>query len=353
MAVQKAMVLGMARSGIAAAKLLLLRGAEVWVCDTEEAARVSPARWTSWKRAGAHLLLGRRAPRGASRPGWMLLVVSPGDPGMEHPVVEAAQGAGRRGYRRDRVRLSRVQRACLLAVTGTNGKTTTVTLLGEIFKNAGRHDVTWSATSARPYSGAVPEMRAGDVTVCEVSSFMLETLQPKFHPAVSAVLNISEDHMNRHHTMARYIALKERIFENSGAGDFVVLNWDDPVTREMAQPREVPGSSGSLPARRCPIGAFVRDGERGVRHAGGTRIRSSAAPTRYTIPGEHNLRNALAATAMAMVAGIPAAGDSPHAAHLPGRGASASSSCASWTACASSTIPRAPTWTPRFRPCAP
>jgi len=297
MNVKKAMVLGMARSGIAAARLLQLRGAEVWVCDAKKEEDFKGA-LDELIRNGAHLLLNERHPE-EHLEGMELLVVSPGIR-IEHPAIEKAKALGvevvgeiEYAYREST--------GLLLAVTGTNGKTTTVTLLGEIFKNAGRttHVV---GNIGIPYAGAVPGMQPGDVTVCEISSFMMETSE-EFHPAVSAVLNISEDHMDRHHTMERYIALKERIFEKAGEDDFVVLNYDDPVTRDMANRAKcrIVWFSSRNPV---PYGAFVKDG----KAVFGTQndFVEICAPEEIYIPGEHNLKNALAASAMALVSGIPA-----------------------------------------------
>ena len=225
------------------------------------------------------------------------LIVSPGIP-VDHPAVVKAKALGvevmgevEYAYREST--------GLLLAITGTNGKTTTTTLVGEIFKNAGKrtHVV---GNIGTPYSGAVPEMKPDDVTVCEISSFMMETSRD-FHPAICAVLNISEDHLNRHGTMEKYIALKERIFENSGPDDTLVLNWDDPVTRDMknrAKCRVSWFSSHGEP----PFGAFVVDGEI-VYGAPGDNVPVCRADEVY-IPGEHNLQNALAAVAMTMAAGI-------------------------------------------------
>ena len=297
MNVKKAMVLGMARSGIAAAKLLQLRGAEVWVCDTKKKADFNGA-LDELEKNGAHLLLEEKHPE-EHLEGLDLLVVSPGIR-IEHPAIERAKALGvevvgeiEYAYREST--------GLLLAVTGTNGKTTTVTLLGEIFKNAGRKTYV-VGNIGTPYSGAVPEMRPGDVTVCEISSFMMET-SSEFHPAISAVLNISEDHMDRHHTMERYIQLKERIFENSGADDFVILNYDDPVTRDMANRAacKVVWFSSRNPV---PYGAFVRDGM--VVFGTPDSFQQICGADEIYIPGEHNLKNALAAAAMATVAGIPA-----------------------------------------------
>ena len=294
---KRAMVLGLARSGIAVSRLLLLRGYDVLACDSRNREDFKGA-LDEIAAQGAQLRLGEKEPERLLE-GVELLVVSPGIP-PTHPIMERARAlnvevVGEIEY------AYRESTGALVAVTGTNGKTTTVTLLGEIFKNAGRctHVV---GNIGTPYSGAVPEMKPGDVTVCEISSFMMET-SSKFHPHVSAVLNISEDHLNRHKTMENYIALKERIFENEGADDFVVLNWDDPVTREMAahtRAKAVWFSSREAVA----YGAFVRDGM--IVFGGRDNPRNICAVDEVYIPGEHNLRNALAATAMAMVSGVPA-----------------------------------------------
>ncbi|MBR0366994.1 MAG: UDP-N-acetylmuramoyl-L-alanine--D-glutamate ligase [Clostridia bacterium] len=292
---KRVMVLGMARSGIACAKLLLLRGAEVCVCDTKAEADFG-GKLDDLKAAGAAFLLGEKHPENHLE-GLDQLIVSPGIP-VDHPAVVRAKALGvevmgevEYAYREST--------GLLLAITGTNGKTTTTTLVGEIFKNAGKrtHVV---GNIGTPYSGAVPDMQPDDVTVCEISSFMMETSRD-VHPAICAVLNISEDHLNRHGTMEKYIALKERIFENSGAGDTLVLNWDDPVTRDMknrAKCRVSWFSSHGEP----PFGAFVVDGMI-VYGAPGDNVPICRADEVY-IPGDHNLQNALAAVAMTMAAGI-------------------------------------------------
>ena len=297
MNVKKAMVLGMARSGIAAARLLTLRSAEVWACDAKPRDAFDGA-LDEIEREGVHLLLGEAHPEDHLE-GLELLVVSPGIR-VEHPAIERAKALGIEvvGEVEYAYRESTGQ---LLAVTGTNGKTTTTTLVGEIFKNAGR--TTWVVGNiGAPYSAAVPKMRPGDVTVCEISSFMMETAS-QFHPSVAAVLNISEDHMDRHKTMDRYIALKERVFANCGADDFLVLNYDDPVTRDMAARahcRVVWFSSRN----QVPFGAFVADGK--VVFGEPEAFKVICGVDEIAIPGEHNLKNALAAAAMAMVCGVPA-----------------------------------------------
>ena len=294
---KKVLVFGMARSGIAAAKLLLDRGAKVYICDAKAEAAFNGA-LDELKAAGATFCLEEQHPEVLV--GDMdALIVSPGIP-VTHPAVVRARELGvevmgeiEYAYRE--------AKGLLLAITGTNGKTTTTTLLGEIFKNAGKRTFV-VGNIGTPYSGAVAEMKPGDVTVCEISSFMMET-SSKFHPTVSAVLNISEDHLNRHGTMEKYIALKERIFENSVGDDWVVLNWDDPVTRDMAN--RVHCRVGWFSSRNeVPFGTFVRDGM--IVYGTPQDCRTVCEAAEVYIPGEHNLKNALAATAMAMACGVPA-----------------------------------------------
>ena len=294
---KKVLVFGMARSGIAAAKLLLLRGAKVSICDAKEEADFEGA-LDELKAAGAEFHLGEKHPENLLE-GYDALLISPGIP-VEHPAVERAKALGIEvmGEVEYAYREAKGQ---LLAITGTNGKTTTTSLLGEIFKNAGKRTFV-VGNIGTPYSGAVPEMKPGDVTVCEISSFMMET-SSEFHPSVCAVLNISEDHLNRHKTMERYIALKERIFENCKGDDVVVLNYDDPVTRDMAN--RVHGKVAWFSSRNpVPFGAFVRDGM--IVYGSPEDCKPICEAKEVYIPGEHNLKNALAATAMALAAGVPA-----------------------------------------------
>ena len=250
---KKVLVLGMARSGIACARLLLLKGAQVTICDAKDEATFGD-KLDELRAAGAAFRMGEAHPEDLLE-GMDALIVSPGVP-VEHPAIVRAKALGievmgevEYAYRESK--------GLLLAITGTNGKTTTTTLVGEIFKNAGRrtHVV---GNIGQPYTGAVPGMTEEDVTVCEISSFQMET-SDTFHPSVCAVLNISEDHLNRHGTMEKYIALKERIFENCVGDDVVVLNWEDPVTRDMANRVKcrVVWFSSRNPV---PFGAFVREG---------------------------------------------------------------------------------------------
>ena len=294
---KKVFVLGMARSGIACARLLILRGAEVTICDAKDEAAFD-GRLDALRGAGAHFLLGEKHPEDRLA-GMDALIVSPGVP-VTHPAIERAKALGIEVMGEVEYAY-RASKGMLLAITGTNGKTTTTTLVGEIFRNFGKRTFV-VGNIGEPYSGAVPQMGPDDVTVCEISSFQMET-SDTFHPSVCAVLNISEDHLNRHGTMEKYIALKERIFENCVGDDMVVLNREDPVTRDMAN-RVKCRVSWFSSKHPVPFGAFVQDGV--IVYGTPEENVSVCRASEVYIPGDHNLQNALAATAMALAAGVPA-----------------------------------------------
>ena len=188
---------------------------------------------------------------------------------------------------------------CVIGITGTNGKTTTVTLLGEIFRNAGRttHVV---GNIGYPYSAAGLDSQDGDLFVCEVSSFQMETAET-FHPKAAALLNITEDHLNRHGTMEVYTAMKMRQFQNMTAEDVAVFNADDPALAPLIGQVKAQVMLFSR-KREVEQGAFVRDGEIVVRFHGAEEM---ICPVKDVfIPGPHNLENALAACCIAAAMGV-------------------------------------------------
>ena len=292
-----ALVVGLARSGVAAAMLLTAKGYAVRLNARKTKEELGEALLPLKGLKNIEYRLGE-APEGLLT-GVDLAVVSPGVP-IDHPVVRAAAEKGVELIGEMEL-ASRYGKGRLVAVTGTNGKTTTSTLTGEIFKNAGK--LTYVVGNiGLPYSAVAIDTRAEDVTVCEVSSFQLETISA-FHPELSAILNITQDHLNRHRTMENYIRLKARIFENQTGTDVTVLNYDDPVLRGMEQ---LPGcrvvwfSRAQVP----PLGAFVKDGM--IVYGEAESFRPVCAAAEVRIPGPHNLENALAATALAMEGGVPA-----------------------------------------------
>ncbi|MGI6237209.1 MAG: UDP-N-acetylmuramoyl-L-alanine--D-glutamate ligase [Candidatus Excrementavichristensenella sp.] len=295
--IKRALMVGMARSGMAAALLLSAKGAIVRLSDRKSREELGDVLEPLSHIPGVEYRLGE-APE-TLLDDVDLVVLSPGVP-LDNPVVGAAQarnipliGELELAYRNARGRL--------IGITGTNGKTTTSTLVAEIFKNAGKMSYLVGNVGF-PYSAIALDTREEDVTVCEVSSFQLETIR-EFRPQLSAILNIVPDHLNRHGTMAAYQSLKERIFENQREGDVLVLNYDDPLLRESAT-RAPCRVTWFAREGQPPGGAFARDGCILWLSQGEERVICDTADVR--LPGPHNLENALAATALAMEGAVPA-----------------------------------------------
>ncbi len=294
---KRTLVVGMARSGVAVAQLLLRAGAKVVINDSKTEEELGD---TLAPLAGLPIerLLGR--PAAECLAGIDALVISPGI-SVNAPFVQKAreQGAYVTGELETAWQLSRGE---MVAVTGTNGKTTTVSLLGEIFKNAGRvtHVV---GNIGYPYSQAGLESRDEDVFVCEVSSFQMETADT-FHPRVAALLNITEDHLNRHGTMETYTRMKMRMFQNQTAADVAVFNDDDPALAPLI-PQVKSRVMRFSRTHEVSCGAYVADGWMMVRWDGRESRVCETAEIR--IPGPHNLENALAACCVAVAMGVPTA----------------------------------------------
>ena len=293
---KRVMVVGMARSGVAAAQLLHRHGAIVTVNDSKTRQQLGDV---LAPLEGLPLTWALGCPAAEVLPGQEVLVLSPGVPDSA-PFVREAREAG--VYVIGEVELAyQLAPGDMVAVTGTNGKTTTVSLLGEIFRNAGKvtHVV---GNIGYPYSLTALTSRKEDVIVCEISSFQMETADT-FRPRVAALLNITEDHLNRHGDMATYTAMKMRIFRRQGPEDVAVFNADDPALAPL-----IPQAPGQvmLFSRKQEVkqGAFVREGKMILRWQGEDKPVCDAVEVR--IPGPHNLENALAAACVAAAMGVPA-----------------------------------------------
>ena len=226
-----------------------------------------------------------------------LVVLSPGVP-TDLPLVKSFYEQGLPVW--GEVELAyRVGDGEVLAITGTNGKTTTTALLGKIMQDA-RESVFVVGNIGTPYTSKALEMKQNSVTVAEISSFQLETID-EFAPKVSAILNITEDHLNRHHTMEEYIRVKELITENQGTEDVCVLNYEDEVLREFGKhltPRVVYFSSG----RKLDEGIYL-DGNKIILKDGEKEIEVIKTED-LKLLGKHNFENVMAAVAMAYYDGV-------------------------------------------------
>ncbi|MBE5787836.1 MAG: UDP-N-acetylmuramoyl-L-alanine--D-glutamate ligase [Clostridiales bacterium] len=292
---RRVLIVGMARSGIALARLLAREGACVTVNDMK-AAEAFGDKLDELKNLDIIFRLGEDGLDALK--GQEILIISPGVP-IDAPIVKAARTAGIAVS--GELEIASLLLPCpMVAVTGTNGKTTTVSLLGAIFKEAGRVAHV-AGNIGYPLSAAVMDSRSEDIAVVEVSSFQLETTE-NFHPLSAAVLNVTEDHLNRHGTMDVYTGLKRHIFDAQDETNYAVLNFDDASCRAMAQ-----GLKGKVlffsRLEEVENGAFIRQGQMVMRLDGQEKIICRADEVK--IPGPHNLENALAACCIAYSRGVP------------------------------------------------
>jgi UDP-N-acetylmuramoylalanine--D-glutamate ligase len=289
-------VVGLARSGVAACRVLAAQGAHV--TGTDRSPRESlRAEIAELERLGVTIEAGGHRPASFVESG--LIVLSPGVP-TEMPLIQEARLKGVPVW--GEVELAyRLTPARFLGITGTNGKSTTTSLLGAMLDAAGIRAVV-AGNIGTALCDVVPALGASDSVVAELSSFQLETIV-HFRPAVAVLLNLAPDHLDRYPDVEPYYAAKARIFMNQTPADTAVLNADDPLVLERAK---------SLPAqprlfsrtRTVGDGAYIRNGILMVRRQG------SAEPVCGTdvirIQGLHNLENSLAAAAAAATAGASA-----------------------------------------------
>ena len=227
-----------------------------------------------------------------------MVVLSPGVP-TDIPIVEQfkANGIPVWGEIELAYRLSKGQ---VVAITGTNGKTTTTTLVGKLMKNY-FDSVFVVGNIGNPYTEAAKVMTDETVTVAEISSFQLETIH-EFHPAVSAILNITPDHLDRHHTMEGYIEAKQKIAINQTKEDVCILNFDDQVTRDFADHCNASVLYFSR-LHKLQKGVYM-DGETFVYSDGETKV-EICQTTDLKVLGGHNHENVMAAIAMAISMKVP------------------------------------------------
>jgi UDP-N-acetylmuramoylalanine--D-glutamate ligase len=285
-------VVGMARTGIATARFLQERGARVTVSEAKPAAQL-PAEALALAQQG--ILLETGGHRLETLLGAQLIVVSPGVPLDVAPLREA-QHSGIEII--SEIELAyRFLTTPLIAVTGTNGKTTTTSLLGELFRQAGK-TVFVGGNIGTPLITYVAGPQDRDFVIAEISSFQLEGIK-SFRPFISVLLNITEDHLDRYRSFAEYRAAKERIFINQTESDSAVLNYDDPEVRGLD--RSIRAQKVFFSTRQ-PLSA-------GISYNGALHIRLRGEDARIAITGAllagiHNVENMMAAAAVGYVCGL-------------------------------------------------
>jgi UDP-N-acetylmuramoylalanine--D-glutamate ligase len=292
---KKVLVVGLARSGSAAARLCARQGAWVTVTDRRVATEVA-AEVRALEGAGVSFALGGHDERDFT--GSDLVVISPGVP-FSRPEIAAARRAGVPVLGEVELAFRFLGDLPVVAITGTNGKSTTTALTGALFQEDRRTFVggnLGTPLSELPLSGTPVE-----AVVLELSSFQLEGIE-RFRPRVGAILNVTPDHLDRYPGMEAYGAAKARLFENQQPGDLAVANERDP--RALAAARSTRGEVVTFGfGPRAPMAA--RDDGEVVRWTG-----PSGDPERYQIRnralrGRHNRENAMAAIALARLMGVP------------------------------------------------
>ena len=288
-------VAGAARSGIAAAELLVRRGARVTLSDVRESFDDAER----LRAAGVELELGQHDPRTFT--GADLVVLSPGVPAAQ-PAIEAARALGIPVIGELEL-ASRWLRGKVIAITGTKGKSTTTTLTGRMLQAGGRR-VLVGGNIGLALSAQVDESTEDTIHVVEASSFQLDGIE-SFRPWIAVLLNFSPDHLDRHANEQEYAAAKGRIFSNQSPEDWAVLNADDPASLRIAAPAV---ARRLLFSTDAPLAeGIVIEGDAIVRRSGGT-AEPLVPLSSIRLLGKHLIADVLAASAVAAIAGVePAA----------------------------------------------
>ncbi|MGA2206305.1 MAG: UDP-N-acetylmuramoyl-L-alanine--D-glutamate ligase [Terracidiphilus sp.] len=294
---KKVLVVGLGKSGLAAALFLRHKGAQVTVSDirsAESLAKEIPALLEEgiMVEAGGHGLLTFRKQD--------LIVVSPGVP-LDTPELVQARNFGRPVIGELEL-AARFLKGKILAITGSNGKTTTTTLAGEILKEAG-YPTLVAGNIGVAVAGLIEESTDYTWSVLEVSSFQLESTE-QFHPRIAVILNITPDHLDRHGTFEDYALAKERIFAAQDASDSLVLNADNARAAQAAARSKAPVYWFSA-RHEVEQGAWVENEYVVYRSAPGVAIETILPLAKISLKGEHNVENVLAAVCSARLAGAP------------------------------------------------
>jgi len=293
---KRVLVFGAAKSGISATKLLQKQEANVILYDSDTKIKVVDFADKFDIQHRFMLITGKLSEEIMDT--LDLVVLSPGVP-IDLPEVELMKAKNIPIW--GEIELAyRFSKGKVIAITGTNGKTTTTSLAGEILKTY-FDEVYVVGNIGNPYTDIALETTENSVVVAEISSFQLETIQ-KFKPDVSAILNITPDHLNRHHTMETYIQMKENIAINQTMSEYCVLNYEDEVLRQMANRLHTRILFFSS-ARRLENGLYL-EGDDIFYAVNGSTIKICNTND-LKILGKHNYENVMAAVGIAILVGVP------------------------------------------------
>ncbi|WP_175304454.1 UDP-N-acetylmuramoyl-L-alanine--D-glutamate ligase [Candidatus Nitrospira nitrificans] len=301
-------VVGLARSGVAAARLLEEVGAVVTVTDRKDRRELLGV-LDSLNQATTRVVLGKDYEEALDAA--ELVVISPGVPYR----LEALERVRRRGVKviSELDLASRFLSAPILALTGTNGKSTTVTLIGKMLQESGKRVFVGGNLGTAISEAAVQSLQAVkagrpcpyDALIVEVSSFQLETIE-QFHPWIAAILNVTVDHQDRYSSIDEYVAAKNRIFENQTPSDYALFNLDDSKVAPLRRDVKARALGFTMTQTLPPdlAGGTYLDGDRIMTTVGG-RIQEICARSEIKIIGNHNVANAMAAATFALLSGCP------------------------------------------------
>lgn len=291
---KKVLVIGAGKTGVAVAQVLHRLGAGVTVCDIKREYLIADT-LAQLREIPVEVVAGGYPE--VTGDNTDLIVLSPGVPLTIPPAVKARE-LGIPLWSEIELASSMFD-APVVAVTGTNGKTTTTSLLGEMFKDAGFPTVV-AGNIGVPLIAEVGKITSRHVVVLEVSSFQLECIQT-FRPKVGIVINLTPDHLDRHRTMEQYKEAKQALFRNQGEGDFSVLNYDDELVKSMASATKGEVIFFSL-KHTLETGAYLVGEEIYFSYKGKKTL--ICHRDELFIKGDHNLENALAAICAGMLMGI-------------------------------------------------
>ena len=279
-------VLGLSKSGRAAVEFLLRKGALVYMFDELSSERIEQTA-SALSAKGAKRVKEEDVARMVEV--CDALVLSPGVP-IDHQIAVSFRRMGKAVIGESEL-AARYMRAPILAVTGTNGKTTTVSMLAQTLERGGIP----AKACGNIGTPMLDYCEMEEVAVAEISSFQLETLN-SLRPHIAVVLNITEDHLNRHYTMENYVFLKAKLLKNMTEAEYAILNYDDPIVRGFAEKTKAQVLYFSV--RERVVGAYYEDGD---LYFGKEKILSAA---HLPIGGLHNIQNALAVIAAAKLMGV-------------------------------------------------